>query len=357
MKLRNIIIAIIVLGLAGLIAFRFFTAGKGEKTPSIDDVRRADGVPVDVYAIQNATFEKWLEKTGALEGINQASIYANMPARIRTVHVQQGQKVGAGRAIVSLDALSSTQSYAAREGARLQYETAKREFDRLQPLHEAGALSDSQLDRARLAMDTARAVSRDAAASLTLKTPIAGVVTDVRVRAGQKVEPGETLAVVAKTDQARVKMDVSSSDIKKIAAGQVAMVVENGDNELASGQVCCVSLSADPKTRLFLVEAILDSNGLLPPGTLQRVKIRTDFQENALQVPSDALHTDAKGYFVFVVGGENKAEKRPIVIGPHNNKMVVVEDGLQAGEQVVVWGANLLSGGEKVQIHKVVEQL
>jgi RND family efflux transporter MFP subunit len=357
MKLRNVIIILVVAGLVALIGYRFATSGKGEKAPSIDDVRRADGVPVDVIKVTERPFEKWLEKTGHLEGIEQAPIYANIPARVRSVYVRQGEQVGAGRAIIVLDALSATQSYSASEGARLQYETAKREYERLLPLHKAGAISDSQLDRALLAMKTSQAALRDAAASLTLKTPISGIVTDVRVRPGDKINPGDTLAVIARTEKARVQLEVSSADIKKIEAGQPAMVVENGDTARATGEVKSVSLSADPETRLFLVDVILDSNGSLAPGTLQRVKIRTQYLEGALQVPGDAIQTRGEENFVYVITAENKAEKRTIVISTYNDDSVVVSEGVAVGDQVVVWGANLLAGGEKVQIHKVVEQL
>ncbi len=357
MKLRNIIIVAVAVGLLGLLAFRFVTSGTGEKIPSTEDIRRAEGIPVDVFNIAAGEFENWLEKSGNLEGIEQAPIYANMPARVRSVRVRQGRQVKAGQVIIVLDPLSATQTYSAREGARLRYETLKREYERLQPLHEAGAISDSQLDQAKLMLQSARAALRDVSASLTLHTPIGGTVTDVRVRAGEKVEPGETLAVIAKIDKARLEIEVSSRDVKLIATGQPAVVAENGNGETASGSVCCVSLSADPKTRLFLVEVILDSQGSLPPGTLQRVKIRIHHEHNAILVPNLALIASPGKMEVFVVTKDKTATKRAIEIGSQNEKFSVVKSGLQEGDQVIVWGANLLAGGEKVQIHKVVEQI
>lgn len=356
MKLRNIIIIVVVVGVLGLIAYRFATSGSQEKIPGIDEVRRNEGVPVDVYAVKTGLFEKWVEKTGNLEGFEQAPIYANMSGRVRSVSVKQGQKVGAGRTIIVLDPLSSTQTYSAQESTRLQYENLKREYERLLPLHKAGAISDSQLDQLKLGMDSARAALKDVSASLTLLAPISGVVTAVRVGPGDQVEPGETLAVVAKIDRARLKLEVSGRDVKMIRTGQPAVIVENGNGEKATGVVAAVSLSADPETRLFLVEIVLDAQGALAPGTLQRAKIRVENEESVLLVPTSSLLTAQGKTTVFVVKPDQTSEKREIEIGSQNGVFAVVRSGLNDGEQVVVWGANLLAGGEKVQIHKVVEQ-
>jgi len=355
-KLRNIFLLLIVLVVAGLIAYRFATYGEAEKLPSIDDVRRTEGMPVDVVVIKQGVFEKWLEMTGQLEGIVQAPIYSNMPVRIRQVLVQQGEQVRAGKPLIVLDSLSASSSYAMRESARLQYENAKREYERLLPLFQAGAISESNLDMAKTAMESAKAMLTDANATLTLNSPVNGIVTEVRIRPGDKVGAGETLAVVAEIKQVRMKLYVSKRDVIRIKAGQPVEVVANGDGgEIITGRVANVSLSADPESRLFLVEAVLDSQGQLLSGTMQRVRIRINRTEDVILAPVQALQTVNGAIQLYVAKEDMTSEKRQVQVGESNDTQVVIASGLQAGEKVVVNGMNLLTGGEKVQIHSTVE--
>jgi len=356
MRPRNIVIALIVVGLAGLIIYRFATFSSGEKPASIEDVRRENGIPVDVFVAKTGEFTRWKKLIGSVEGIKQAPIYANMPARIRQVHAKQGQKIRSGQTIITLDPLSVSQSYSALEGARLNYENLKREYDRLKPLHEAGAISDSQFDQIKVAMESAQAALRDVSSSIRLHSPIRGVLTDMRVRAGDKIEPGSTLAVVADLSEAVIKLNVSRQDLAELQQGQLVML-NGGDDNGVRGHVSRVSLSADPQTRLFLVEITLDGEGSVLPGTLQTVKVRTAFLENALTIPIAAVVGGQQDPQTFVVKTDGTVEKRKLKVSASNSKLVVIEDGVAEGEQVVVWGANLLTGGEKVQIHKVVEDI
>lgn len=355
-KLRNLFLLLVVLGIAGLIIYRFATYGEAEQLPSLEEVRRTDGMPVDIVTIKQGPFEKWLEMTGQLEGIVQAPIYANMPVRIRQVLVEQGETVRAGKPLIVLDSLSATSSYSMRESARLQYENAKREYERLAPLYKAGAISESNLDMAKTAMESAKALLTDANATLTLNSPVDGIVTDMRIRPGDKVNAGDTLAVVAEVKQVRMKLYVSKRDVKLIKAGQPVEVVPNGEDiEIITGRVDNVSLSADPQSRLFLVEVVLDSQGQLLSGTMQRVRIQINRLDDVVTAPVQALITTNGTVQAYVVKEDMTCEKRALQISVNNDTQVVVTSGLQTGEKVVVSGMNLLTGGEKVQIHETVE--
>ncbi len=355
MKLSRLIIILVLVGVAGLIIYRFATSGGEEKAASIEDIRRSEGIAVDVVTAKTATFERWRKFIGNLEGIKQSPIYASAPMRVRNILAKQGDRVGAGRALIVLDPLSSPQSYSALQGARLQYDNLKREFNRLKPLHEAGAISDSQFDQIKTQLEAAEAGLRDVQASLTLSSPISGTLTDMRVREGEKVDPGATLAVVADMSKANIKLEVSQSDMEELAVGQPAKVIHRDGSEGGAGKVHRISLSADEQSRLFLVDVMLEENGHLRAGTLQTVLVRTIYQENALTIPLAALVKVGNEMFVYVVTAESKAEKRPVVMAAGNETSLWITEGLNDGDQVVVWGMNLLAGGEKVKIHKHVD--
>jgi multidrug efflux system membrane fusion protein len=77
--------------------------------------------------------------------------------------------------------------------------------------------------------------------------------------------------------------------------------------------------------------------------------LRVETRHNAIIIPSAALQRGTQGTFVYVVGSDDTVAIRPITPGPISGDVVAVEQGLKAGEQVVIDGADKLRQGAKVE--------
>lgn len=351
MKRSVILVVGIGVAAAALVGYRF-AKGKPVAQKSIEEIQKEQGVPVEALTVEAGRFERWRRFSGELQGKEQAVLYANVPARVAKVAAVQGEAVGKGKLIIRLDPLSATQSYAALSAARIQADDAKRFYERMAPLYEAGAVAKEDFDRAKSSYDMARAALTDASGSMTLSSPITGTLTDVRVREGDRVDPLQTLAVVADLSGAKFVADVSQGDVEELRPGQTVAVCDDGVAIAdcgARGAISRVSLSADSSSRLFRVEAELPSMESPRLGTLRYARVLVHERDGALAVPIESVITREGKTSVFVVEGDI-AKRREVTIGKNDERRVEIVTGLSPGERVVVWGANRIADGAKVKV-------
>jgi RND family efflux transporter MFP subunit len=350
---RNAIILVVIVAIVlGVLAFRMITK-ETVVAESIEDIQKREGIPVHATVLQPEPFERWRLFSGSIEGKKQAPLYANIPARIRAVKAKQGDKVYRGKSIIELDPLSASQSYAALQTSRLQLADAKRMLDRMKPLYEAGAVSQEDFDRVKSGYEMAKAGYTDTSHMIRLTSPIKGVLTDLRVSPGDKVDPGQTVAVVADLSGIKVVLDVSQSDVEELVVGQKLVVGNSAEDRKKSCEGCSVakiSLSADAESRLFRVEGNLGADSSARPGTLRYVQVRTYLRDDALSVPVGAVIEHSGEFFVYVATPQGTAEKRALVLGKRNDFGAEVLSGLSPGDTVVTWGQNRLKGGEKLKV-------
>lgn len=357
---RNAIILIIIAALVvGAIAVQLIK-GKGEKPNSIEDIQKAEGVPVNVLEVAPSRFERWRTFSGEIEGKQQAVLYSNISARVRKVHRKQGDKVGRGSLIISLDPLSASQTYSAQRVAKIHYTAANRTYNRMLPLFKAGAISKEDFDKVKVGLAVAKAGLTDTSYLTALKAPIRGTLTDLRVSPGDKVEVGNVLAVVADISGSKLIMNVSQSDVEELETGQPVVIGKEKSTRKeisADSKITKISLSADMMTRLFRTEINLGKDGKVRPGTLQFVQVLTYQADNVISVPIASVITRNDQTYVYLVTPNNKSEKRIVTIGKTNDTNIEIISGISTGDRVVVWGQNRLTGGEKINVIKTKQTI
>ncbi|HDT12737.1 MAG TPA: efflux RND transporter periplasmic adaptor subunit, partial [Candidatus Aminicenantes bacterium] len=157
-------------------------------------------------------------------------------------------------------------------------------------------------------------------------------------------------------DYSRIKITaaVSSEDIGRVRKGQAALLrVPSLPGREFRGTVRVVNLTADPLSKKFGVEAVVDNpDALLRPGTFGNLVLEVQSHENALVVPQSAILENA---YVFVADGA-KAVKRTVALGIQNSTMIEVLDGLAEGDRVIVEGNFGLEDGAPVQVLEEVKR-
>lgn len=352
--MKKLILVAIVAALAAIIALRFVALGKVEETKSIEDVHNEKGVPVNVFEVTPTNIDQWAKFTGTVEGARQVNLFTNSPARVMKILKEEGDTVRAGEVVLRLDPASGPMSQTTYRNAQLQYDSATRNFERIQALYEAGAVSKSEFEDVRDAVELAKAKLQDVNLNLDIESPIDGVVTQILTEVGNNADPGQALAVVANTKKVKIKLDVSDRDRRLIAVGQRARCtkVVNGDR-CSFGTVTKIALSADPMTRLFAVDVSMDNaQGNLRPGVIETVEILVNSAAGALVVPPAALiERDGKQY-VYTVDGSGIAHRKTVETGIVTSDAVQITAGVSSGGRVVTFGQNLLEDGVKVNVRK-----
>jgi RND family efflux transporter MFP subunit len=328
------------LALVLLVVYRVIQASTPhEAAPTVEQIRAGQGVPVTVAPAEAGSLEVWRDYNGTVSGAQEGVVRARTGDQIASVPAQVGQRVGRGQVLV----LQAGETTAARvrqaEAARRQ---AASTVERLRPLHEAGAISDQEMEQAATQLELANADLAAARDVLSLTSPLAGTVTEVIARPGMIPSPGDPLVRVADLSGLVVYLRVTASEAAEIRQGQPARVAGMG----VAGQVRRIALQADPESRLIEIEVAFPPAAGLIPGTLATVQIEIASRDNTLTVPRAAVRDGE----VWVVGEDGRATRRAVQTGLQSRESVEILAGLAPGERVVVQGGGLLSEGAQVRI-------
>ena len=369
--MKKVIIWVVVVAVLAVIVGSRVMKGGG-KTParSIEEIHAAEGVPVDVVTIRTGTITVLRGITGEVSGIRQSTLRASGEYKIGEIVTREGEPVKRGQTLVRYDVDISPDRMARLAQVREAYQNAKRQVDRLEPLFTEGAIAESDLDAARTQLAIAGADLRNARLELEVVSPLDGIVTLVAVRAGDAVEAGDVVAQVAILDSVRVRAEVSGEAVMELRVGAPVFVEQLAEpgSEITDtkgdpdGRITRVSLGANPDTRLFRVEAILDNSaGFLRPGMVVTVNVVVTRVGPVTVMPQAAILGDrtlapGSSHDVFTVS-DGIATRKTIKIGQMAENVIEVTGGLADGERVVVFGANRLKDGMKTKLHRIDGEL
>lgn len=263
-----------------------------------------------------------------------------------------------------------------------QEQKAKRDLERIRPLYEQNAASQLDLDNAIAAYETAKASVAMSRADLaqselelgytTVRSPIAGHISERNVDLGTLVGPGakSLLATIVKSDTVLIDFSMTALDYLKSKernvdfsrkdenrAWQPYVTITLADNTvyLHKGMVDFAEPTVDPNTGTFSVRAEMPNpERAILPGQFTKVKVLLDVREKATVVPTRAISIEKGGAHIFVMRADSTVEKRFIETGPEFQNNMVVERGLNPGENVVVEGYHKLTPGMKVRVSDTV---
>lgn len=278
--------------------------------------------------------------------------------------VDIGAAVKKGQVLARLDpvdaGLSAAAARAQVKAAEADFLVAKAEYERQQKLLEKNFISRSAFDSreaqfkaAQARLDQARAqaaVSGNQAGYTDLVAEKDGVVTDVKVEPGQVVAAGQAAIRLALSGEKEVVVAVPEGRLQGVLAGapaQVRLWAEQG--RAFKARVREVAPAADAATRSFQVKVtLLEQDPALRLGMTAGVLLGSG--EAPLLVPTAALTRQEDKASVWVVDPQSgQVQPREVQAGPYREDGVVVLQGLQRGERVVVAGVHKLQPGQQVR--------
>jgi RND family efflux transporter MFP subunit len=351
--MKKAIVIIIVIAVLALIIYRISTYQKAQTAQSITDIQKQEGVPVEVLTAQQDTLTYTRDFSGTIEGFYQTSAVAHLMESVKEIRVNVGESVSAKDVLIVLDQTSPQAQY---QQAKLARDNAQQEYDRIKALYDKGAVSRQTYDQVALGKNIAETNFSNARELVEITAPIEGVVTDIKVKEGQVVNPGQPVVTISATDKVKCEFWVGDADRQRIRTGQPAQFIASNDNpEFSSqeglmGKVSEVALSADPESHLYKVTVAADNTkGQLRPGQLVSVIVTVETVPNILLIPYDSVILKNDKPFVYKVDN-GTAQLIPIELGRKNRNHVEVVTGLSFGDTIVVYGMNRLKSGDKVRI-------
>ena len=261
-----------------------------------------------------------------------------------------------------------TQAEGQFEQSAAQLDVARSDLERLRPLMERNLVTAQQIEvqqalvREREGVLSAnRARVEDARLQLAytrIEAPISGRLGLRQVDAGNLVRAGDAngLAVITQTRPISVLFTIPEVDLltvlEPIRRGE-QLAVEAWDRSeevrLAAGVLRTVDNQIDLATGTLKLKAeFANADDRLFPNQFVNVRLRVRTIEDAIVIPSSAVQFGSRGTYVFVIGADNTATVRDLVLGPADGLLQSVQSGLAAGELVVLEGLDRLREGRKV---------
>ena len=343
----------------------------GEQTEETQESYGA--APVKVYKVQKTRISEKLNYTGLIEAVRKLNVTPEVGGKIAKIYVEEGTRVKAGQLLAELDTrairLQLDQAEAGVAVAEANFNDAKRNMDRMERLSKENAVSEQQYEKIRLGYEAAEAQLQQARAVLNLAkhqldvsimtAPFEGIIASKNAEVGDVINPmmgglgpGGVLTLM---DFSRVKIhiDVPPAHIARIQKGQKAILqVSTYPGREFQGKVTVVNLTADPATRKFRVEVLINNPDLaLRPNTFGEVIVEVSTREDALVIPQMAL---LNGSYVYIVQGE-KAVKKDVTLGLQNTDMIEITEGVSEGDLVIVEGNYGLEEGAEVEIKEEIK--
>lgn len=384
---RKPVIWIIVILLILVVAFVVYRSRSGQSPNAAQSQNQAQGqvggrggrgagpvgpVPVAVAAVQQQNVPVYLEGLGNVQAYYTVTLHSRVDGQLMKVNFREGQHVKKGEELALIDprpyeaALNQTEAAKYKDQANL--ENAQRDLQRYADLYKQGVIAQQQYNtqQSLVAQDEGAVRSDDAQinnAKLNVTychiiAPIDGMIGLRLVDPGNMVHAADQngLLVINQLQPIAVLFTLPEDSLQAVQQhmhGGPALTVQawsrDDTQQIATGRLETIDNQIDPNTGTFRLKAVFDNrDNALYPNQFVNARLQVEIKKNALTIPAAAIQRGSQGTYVYAVKQDKTVETRTVNIGLTEGTLVVIDKGLNVGEQVVTDGQEKLQPGEKV---------
>lgn len=285
---------------------------------------------------------------GTLSAMHEALISSRIMATIAEINVSAGDRVNRGQVLARLDsrdlAAREQQARQSLNSARARQSEAEKDYGRMKQLADKNIIPRSQFDTAEAAYKTAQAEVQRAQQSVdeaqagashaVIEAPFGGRIIDRYAQPGDTATPGSPILKLYDPSRMRLEAYVRESLAGKLRPGAELAVMIDALTTSVQGRVEEIVPQAEPGSRSMLVKVALPERPDIYPGMFGRLLIPTG-REKRVYVPENAILRVGQLTYVWVIGENNKNERRFVTLGEsRRNGEQEILSGLAPGERV-----------------------
>ncbi len=320
----------------------------------------------------------YIEVIGQTRGSTEIEVRPRVEGYLESVDYQEGSYVRKGQLLYTIDPRSFQADVAQARGvqaeAEAQFARARQDVVRYEPLVAKNAISRQEYETAvqmqraaEASVEAAKAGVQRARIDLSftrIYAPASGIAGKTEVYPGTLVGRAQDtlLTRISQVERIHVRVSLPERDFieysrkreERRRAGnseplKFEMLLSDGSLHPEKGDLVFVDRAVDPQTGTILVEVAFPNPGsVVRSGQYARVRVAIDEKKGAILVPQRAV-TELQGiYNVAVVKPDNTVELRMVKAGERIGTLWVIDEGLKAGERVVVEGVQKVRSGIKV---------
>ncbi len=329
--------------------------------------------PVFVVPVRKGDMNIYLTGLGSVTPLNNVTVRSRVDGQLMTVHFREGQNVTKGSLLAVIDPrpfqvqLTQAEGQMARDLEQLL--NSRLDLERYRTLWKQDSIPRQQLDTQEALVrqyEGAVKIDQGQIDSAKLQLTYSRITAPISGRIGLRlVDPGNMvhatdangLLTIAQIQPIAVLFPLPEDSLpqvlRKMKGGRLA--VDAFDREmklkLASGELTTLDNQIDPTTGTVKLKAVFaNREGELFPNQFVNARLLVDVKKNVVIVPSAAILKTPQGAFAFVLKPDKTVAMRPVKAGVTQGGETSIDEGLEAGEQVVVDGAERLREGSKVEV-------
>ncbi len=336
---------------------------------------------IPVYKITAKNVPIYHEFVGQVYGFKDISIRARVEGFLEGIFFEEGSTVKKGQLLYKIESQPFEADVAAKMSLLAEAKTmlvnAESELNRIRPLAEINAVSQSDLDAAVARFEASQASVEAAEANLRaakiqlsytlIHSPITGIIGKTKAKVGDFVGKNPNpviLNVVSRIDVILVEFFLTESQYLLFARAvnknkelkevdweepNLELILSDGSVHNHKGIVEFVDREVDPTTGSILLQASFPNpEEIIRPGQFARINALVRTIKNGILIPQRSVMEMQGIHNVYVINNENKVELRRIKVGPTIDSFWLVEEGLKNGEKVVYEGLQKVKPGMTV---------
>jgi len=349
-------------------------ANSNSNSPELFTIPQEQMSHVQVLTVQPTTLTRSLRLTGAVayNSFHTTPVITQVSGPVSRVVVVPGEKVTQGQPMLYVASPDYSQLRTNYLKAKDAYALAQKASARAQDLYQHHAIAEQVLEQAQSAeiqaggdlvssqaalkvmgiTDPDALVKAPPSFEVPVKAPIAGLVVEQDVSAGQLIQPGTTQCfMISDVSTVWVLVNVYQKDLPYVRVGDSVTIQTDTYAEVFHGRISYVAASLDPATRTL--QARIDTNN--PGEKLKKdmyvvATVNAGTISNAIALPDAAILRDSENQpFVYAATSANQFGRRSVTLGESLNGQTQINSGVKAGDQVIGNGSLFLQFANSLQ--------
>lgn len=318
--------------------------------------------PANIHTVELKDLTLSYNLNGLVESQKEVSVFSDTLSQVDKVNYRVGDAVKKGDVLLTLKENSIVENRLNYQKLALQVEKNKREYNSTFKLYNAGGASKSELDNAKVALETSIIDMNIAKKSVAdfksaIISPISGVILEQNADENYKVDQSKPLFTIADTENLQISIYVANIKAKKLAEGQKVTITSDSlnDSEVLQGTIKSIAKIStkngnfsEPATKVIIS---LENYSTLKPGNSANINVIYKELKNKIIVPFNFILTDTANNksYVFILNKNNIIEKRYVKLGENDTLNFEILEGLKANEKIVENTDNRYKEGEKIK--------
>ena len=327
---------------------------------------------------EKAVYKPYTEKfnfPGRVEAVNTVTLKARVAGFLKDRLFEEGDVVKKGQLLFTLERepFEAKVAEASANLAKMEADAknAKLNLDRALELRKTGNISQATLDTREAENSIAKGQVLQAQAALNLarldlsytsiKAPFTGKIGLADYTVGEYLPGNTTLATIVSVDPMNVLFSVSERELLSMQNADilkqdndnlvVSLIMGDGSVYQYEGQINFTDVIVDDSTDTVKMRAVFPNpDKRLVSGQFVSVLLEYESPVEKIIIPQAAVMSSVASKYVYIIDAQNKVVNKPIKVGIEQGKDIVVLDGLNAGDRVVVNGLQKVRPGQEVII-------